>query len=141
MIPLAPDRLSTMPGLPRDAESFCAIRRPSTSAAPPAGNGTTSLIGLAGYDCANAAMPHNPEVSNALIANAACRKRYPAPLSVLFVFGMSVVGSLQQRQRRLAAARDGRAVHVQGHRDQHVIAVDRDQVHHGLLAELVDRGL
>src|SRR5712691_9580012 len=48
---------------------------------------------------------------------------------------------LQKRQRRLAAARDGCAVHVQNHRDQHVITVDGDQVHYTLFTELVDRGL
>src|SRR5260221_703685 len=64
MIPFAPDRLSTMTGVPKDSESFWVIRRPKTSAGPPAGNGTTSLIGLVGYDCANAPVPHNPEVSN-----------------------------------------------------------------------------
>src|SRR5512136_2618132 len=87
MIPFAPDRLSTMTGVPRDSESFWVIRRPRTSAGPPAGNGTTSLIGLVGYDWANAATPHNPEVSKVLIANTVFRKRYPPRLSILFTFG------------------------------------------------------
>src|SRR6266852_5096192 len=88
MIPFAPDRLSTTTGLPKDSESFWVIRRPSTSAGPPAGNGTTSLIGLVGYDCANAARPHTSEASKALIANTVFAKRYPTPLSILFEFGM-----------------------------------------------------
>src|SRR6266849_5284178 len=88
MIPFAPDRLSTMTGVPKDSESFWVIRRPKTSAGPPAGNGTTSLIGLVGNDCANAPMPHNPEISNVLIANTACTNRYAPPLSDPSVFGM-----------------------------------------------------
>jgi len=35
---------------------------------------------------------------------------------------------LEEWQRRLAATRDGRAVHVQDHRDEPVVAVDGDQV-------------
>src|SRR6267378_2004294 len=88
MIPFAPDRLSTMTGVPKDSESFWVIRRPKTSAGPPAGKGTTSLIGFVGYDCANAPMPHNPEVSNVLTANTACTNRYAASLSDPSVFGM-----------------------------------------------------
>src|SRR5437667_9891297 len=88
MIPFAPDRLSTMTGVPKDSESFWVIRRPKTSAGPPAGNGTTSLIGLVGNDCANAPIPHNPEISNVLIANTACTNRYASPLSDLSVFGL-----------------------------------------------------
>src|SRR5712672_2669736 len=88
MIPFAPDRLSMMTGLPKDSESFWVITRPKMSAGPPAGNGTTSLIGLVGYDCANAPLLHNPEISNALIANTACTNRYAPPLSDPSVFGM-----------------------------------------------------
>src|SRR5438445_4473772 len=54
---------------------------------------------------------------------------------------LALLRLLQKWQRRLAAARDGRAVHVQNHRDQYVITVDGDQVHYTLLTELFDRGL
>src|SRR5439155_21053940 len=88
MIPSAPDRLSTMTGLPKDSESFWVIRRPRTSAGPPAGNGTTSLIGLVGYDCANAPMHQNAEVSNVLIAITAWTNRCAPRLSDLSEFSM-----------------------------------------------------
>src|SRR6266853_4202330 len=88
MIPFAPDRLSTMTGLPNDSESFWVIRRPRTSAGPPAGNGTTSLIGLVGYDCANAPMHQNAELSNVLIATTACTNRCALRLSGLSEFSM-----------------------------------------------------
>src|SRR4029077_14396523 len=88
MIPFAPDRLSTMTGLPKDSESFWVIRRPRTSAGPPAGNGTTSLIGLVGYDCAEAPTPQNPGVNNVLIAITACTNRKAPRLSDLSEFSM-----------------------------------------------------
>src|SRR6266853_3860183 len=77
-----------MTGLPKDSESFWVIRRPRTSAGPPARKGTTSLIGLVGYDCANAPMPQNPEVNNVLIAITACTNRCAPRLSDLSEFGM-----------------------------------------------------
>src|SRR6266852_6232684 len=88
MIPFAPDRLSTMTGLQKDSESFWVIRRPRTSAGPPAGNGTTSLIDLVGYDCANAPMPQNPEVNSVLIAITACTNWCARCLSALSEFSM-----------------------------------------------------
>ena len=54
---------------------------------------------------------------------------------------MALLRLLEIGQRRLAAARDGSAVYVQNHRDEHVITVDGDQVHDTLFTEPVDCGL
>src|SRR3989442_15988908 len=113
MIPFAPDRLSTMTGLPKASESFWVIRRPRTSAGPPAGNGTTSLIGLVGYDCANAPMHQNAEVSNMLIAITAWTNRCAPRLDDLP--GFSILppqavgggeGMLQEKGRRTPGQED-----------------------------------
>src|SRR5262245_20953479 len=44
---------------------------------------------------------------------------------------------LEDRQRRLAAAGDRRAIHVQDHRHHLVVAAHGNEVDHALLAELV----
>ena len=54
MIPAAPDLFSTTTGVDIRSESRCAITRPAESVTPPAGHGTTILIGLFGYACAYA---------------------------------------------------------------------------------------
>src|SRR6185503_108194 len=57
MVPPAPPLFSTSTGWPRFSLIFCPTRRATMSVVPPAGNGTTTLIGLDGKDWANAA-PH-----------------------------------------------------------------------------------
>src|SRR5512143_891595 len=52
--PPAPGRLSTTIDVPSASPSRCASVRATMSVAPLGGNGATSLIGFAGYDCANA---------------------------------------------------------------------------------------
>ena len=51
---VAPGLLSTITVWPRLWVSFSARARASTAVVPPAGNGTTRLIGLAGQACAKA---------------------------------------------------------------------------------------
>ena len=50
--PPAPPRLSTITGCPMDSLMRCATRRATISVVPPAGNGTTILIGFVGKLCA-----------------------------------------------------------------------------------------
>ena len=58
------------------------------------------------------------------LEESACPKLFPEP-----------------RQGRGRVARHRRAVDVDRHRDQHVVAVDGDEVGHALLAERIDRAL
>jgi hypothetical protein len=53
-LPLAPVRLSTMTCCPSFSESSGASARASTSAFPPAGNGTIIVMGRVGQAWANA---------------------------------------------------------------------------------------
>ena len=53
--PPAPALFSTITGWPRRGVSFSAMMRATVSVEPPAENGTTSLMGLAGQDCAREA--------------------------------------------------------------------------------------
>src|SRR5208282_2788209 len=54
MLPAAPGRLSMTTGCPNDSASRCPTSRARMSVVPPAGNGTTSRIGLLGYGWASA---------------------------------------------------------------------------------------
>src|SRR5689334_3499179 len=52
MLPLAPGRTSASTCWPHDSVNFAPIMRVRMSDVPPAGYGTTTRIGLAGYCCA-----------------------------------------------------------------------------------------
>src|SRR5581483_1945878 len=48
---------------------------------------------------------------------------------------------LQRRERRRDALGQRRALHVEHHRDERVVAADADEVHHAALAEALERRL
>jgi hypothetical protein len=54
MLPSAPVRFSTTIGWPSTGDSLSVIARTTTSSCPPAGNGTSTLIGLFGHAVARA---------------------------------------------------------------------------------------
>src|SRR5262249_51578461 len=63
--PLAPGRFSTTICCPSLSDTFGPMRRERMSAASPGGYGTITLIGLEGYDCANAAQANAIDAATA----------------------------------------------------------------------------
>src|SRR5690349_6878477 len=78
MAPFAPGRFSTTPGWPSSSWNFDAMARPTMSDEPPATNGITTRIGLAGKVCAVA-----PKANRAAAAPARMRcMGFPPPVGL-----------------------------------------------------------
>src|SRR5437867_13300869 len=77
MVPAAPALFSTTTGVDMRSDSRCAITRPAESVTPPAGQGTTILIGLFGYPCAQASAEakHNTAAKNLVFNEPLARRR------------------------------------------------------------------
>src|SRR5215831_16679897 len=76
MLPLAPATFSMMMLWPSDVLILSAKMRPSTSSAPPAGNGTTTVIGRVGKACALAT---RVTAGSAAVPAAKCKNRRRVP--------------------------------------------------------------
>src|SRR5882672_7491724 len=72
MVPPAPPRLSTRIGWPRAADHAWPTSRAVASTDSPAGKGTTSRIGFAGY-CAKAPLPKTRETRKRIVRFMSCR--------------------------------------------------------------------
>src|SRR5688572_25337842 len=67
-MPPAPPMFSTITCWPSRSESFCPISRPMKSIGPPAGKGTTKVIGRVGHSCATAGPPSTSAINAAITA-------------------------------------------------------------------------
>src|SRR3954470_375084 len=79
MPPPAPARLSITTGCPSASVSLGAMARATKSAPPPAGNVTTTLIGLLGYACPSAGVADK----NPMLIRAAANHAVASPLFML----------------------------------------------------------
>src|SRR5947209_2367670 len=87
-VPPPPALLSIAIGWPRCLDAASAMARIEMSVEPPAGHGTISVIGLAGYSCASAA------AQDAVSANAAIIKRVVESMGDFSLCGASIAPSL-----------------------------------------------
>src|SRR4051812_44852719 len=106
MVAPAPGRLSMMTCWPSVVDRCCATSRPMTSTGPPAGNGTSSLIGRDGYrSCARSwACAGRPAKRHAAMAASATARRMGVNSPRL---GLTAGGRLQNGDHVLVAARAG----------------------------------
>src|SRR5258705_12166401 len=103
MVEPAPGRFSTMICWPSVDDRCWATSRPMTSTGPPAGNGTSSLIGREGYrSCACAGRPVTRHT--AMAASATARRM---GLISPTVSSLAAGGRLQNGDHVLVAARAG----------------------------------
>src|SRR5436190_13227599 len=84
--PAAPDLVSTTTGCFSSGSSAAAKGRPTTSTAPPGGNGLTSVTGREGYSCAK------DGVASAAAAAAPPRKLRLSIRSCLFCYWRDAIG-------------------------------------------------